>query len=279
MKKTLLILGIASLFIACNKEDAGQSVNASPEEIVITVDDGSLDADVRTKTTAISSVPSSLYMAGSTGSSSSQSSKWSPKSMSVASGKISTGYYQTASATAYNYYLSNASMAFTSSGFTITADGTAQDVVAGVTMSSSATNPSVTLNHVFARLGSLSCTSSNGYSLSNLSYKLKSKDSTTGTKGTYNIGTGAWSKTTTLSEQTVTSSSDLYLVPGTYTLTVSGTESLGDYSHTFTASTDVTLIGGKVNAIAAKRTGVGAQGITVSVTLASWGSTTLQPTI
>ena len=280
MKRIFAFFAILSFVaISCNKDNIQQNIMSAPEEIVITVDGGSLDADVMTKTTAVSSVPSSLYMAGSTGSGSSQSSKWASTSKSVSSGKMTTGYYQTASATAYNYYLSNVNMNFTSSGFTIVADGSTIDAIAGVTMASNSTAPSVAMNHIFARLGSLSCSSSNGYSLSGVTYKLKSKDSTTGTKGTYNIATGAWSSTTTLSEQTVTSSSDLYLVPGTYTLTVSGTESLGDYSHTFSASTDVTLTGGKINAIAAKRTGTGAQGITVSVTLASWGSTTLTPSI
>lgn len=280
MKRIFGFFAILSFVaISCNKDNIQQNIMSAPEEIVITVDGGSLDADVQTRTTALSSVPTSLYFGTTTGSGSAQVLKWDSQSKSVSSGKMSTGYYQTATPTAYNYYLANSAMTFGSSGFSVTVDGTKTDAIVGKTMNTNSVAPSVAMNHIFARLGSLSCTSSNGYSLSGLSYKLKSKDSTTGTKGTYNIGTGAWSGTTTLSEQTVTSSSDLYLVPGTYTLTVSGTESLGDYSHTFSASTDVTLTGGKINAIAAKRTGTGAQGITVSVTLASWGSTTLTPSI
>ena len=279
MKKTILFTILICLItsISCNKDIL--EIGANIPEIVINVVEGSITADVTTKTTAVSSIPSSLYFAGTTGTGTSQTNKWSSTSKTVSSGKITTGYYQTATATAYNYYLSNLAMTFAASGCTITADGTSIDAIVGVTKASTSTTPSVTLNHIFARTGSISCSSSNGYTLSNVTYKLKSKGSTTGTKGTYNIYNDSWSSVTALSETAITSSSDLYLIPGTYTLTVSGTETLGDFSHTFTASTDITLTAGKINGIAVKRTGTGATQIVVTTTLNSWGTTTLSPTI
>lgn len=278
MKRILLILTSFAVIIACNKELSSSDFQ-EPQEIVINIDGTQIEADVTTKTTAVSSMPSKLYFAGTTGSSTSQTSKWTSVEKTVSSNKISTGYYQTATATAYNYYLSNCAMTFSASGHTITADGTSLDVIAGVAKSNTSTAPSVTLDHVFARTGTLSATCS-GYTLSNLSYKLKTNGTNTGTKGTYNIYTGAWSSTTTLSEQTITNSSDLYLIPGSYTLTISGTRSKGDFSKSFTGSVPVTLVGGKINNISATITGGDqATEIIISTSLTAWGTTTLNPSI
>ena len=282
MKRTFIILVSFAALVSCSKEIDDVKVPnqiADDGEIVIMLEDGSMDIDVTTKTTAVSSIPSSLYFAGTTGTGTSQTNKWSSTSKTVSSGKITTGYYQTATATAYNYYLSNLAMTFAASGCTITADGTSIDAIVGVTKASTSTTPSVTLNHIFARTGSISCSSSNGYTLSNVTYKLKSKGSTTGTKGTYNIYNDSWSSVTALSETAITSSSDLYLIPGVYTITVSGTEKLGDFSHTFTGSADITLAAGKQNNITISRSSSGAQGITVSVSLTAWGTNSVSATI
>lgn len=273
----LLLLAFGASAISCNKDMTDVDLSGS-KEIVLTVKDPLIEAQVTTKTTAITSLPSSLYLAGTTGTTS-QTKKWDSVSKTVSSGKISTGYYQTATATSYNYYLSNVAITYASGGNTITADGTSLDVVAGVAKASTSTSPSVTLDHVFARTGTLSATCS-GYTLSNLSYKLKTNGTNTGTKGTYNIYTGAWSSTTTLSEQTITNSSDLYLIPGSYTLTISGTRSKGDFSKSFTGSVPVTLVGGKINNISATITGGDqATEIIISTSLTAWGTTTLNPSI
>ena len=273
----LLLLAFGASAISCNKDMTDVDLSGS-KEIVLTVKDPLIEAQVTTKTTAITTLPTSLYLAGTTGTTS-QTKKWDSVSKTVSSGKISTGYYQTATATSYNYYLSNVAITYASGGNTITADGTSLDVVAGVAKGSTSTTPSVTLNHIFARTGTLSATSSSGYTLSNLSYKLKSNGTNTGTKGTYNIYTGAWSSVTALSEQSITSSSNLFLTPGSYTLTVSGTMTKGDYSSSFSGSVAVTLVAGKVNNINASISGGGATEIVVSTTLTSWGTTTLTPTI
>lgn len=277
MKKfTAFISVITLLLISCNKEDVKQPISSVPEEIVLTVDGTGIEADVLTRTTAVSSVPGSLYFAGTTGSGTSQSNKWSSTSKSVSSGKISTGYYQTASATTYNYYLSNLPMTYGSSGYTISADGTSIDAIAGTT-SSYSTSPSVSMSHIFGRTGSVSGSCS-GYSISNLSVTIKS-NSGAGYKGTYNIYTGTWSSVTALSSTTLTSSSDLYLVPGSYTISASATRTKGDYVGTVSGSTSVTLTAGKIHDIAIVFTGDPAQPINISVSLASWSTTTVTGTI
>ena len=252
-------------------------VSDVPQEIILNVDGAGIEAEVQTKVTAVSSVPSSLYFAGTTGSNTSQSGKWSSQSKAVSSGKIATGYYQTASATAYNYFLSNVSMSSSESGCTITADGTSTDAIAGVTKASTSTNPSVAMKHIFARTGSISGSCS-GYNLSNLSVKIQS-NSGAGYKGTYNIYTGTWSSITALSSTNLTSSSDLYLIPGSYTITASATIQKGDYSGTTSGSTTISLTEGKIHDINVKFSADPAQPINVSVTLSNWTTTSVTATI
>lgn len=270
------ILVAALVTVSCNKDIVQQPIDSAPREIVLTVDGSGIEADVTTRTTAVSSVPSSLYFAGTTGSNSSQSNKWSCVSKSVSSGKINTGYYQTAYPTTYNYYLSNVSMSYGASGYTISADGTSTDAIAGVTTSYSS-SPSVSMTHIFGRTGSISASCS-GYNVSNLSVTIKS-NSGAGYKGTYNIYSGTWSSVTALSSTALTSSSDLYLVPGSYTITASATRSKGDYSGTVSGSTTISLAAGKIHDIEIVFTGDPAQPITISVTLIPWSTTTVTGTI
>ena len=279
MKKFSAFLSIIAIVaVSCSKEDVKQSIGSQPEEIVLTVDGTGIEADVFTRVTAESRVPSSLYFAGTTGTST-QTSKWAPSDSkkTVSSGKISTGYYQTATPTAYNYYLSNAKMAFTSAGCTVSADGTSTDVIVGVAKGSTSTTPSVAMTHVFGRTGSISASCS-GYDVSNLSVTIKS-NSGAGYKGTYNIYTGTWSNVTALSSKTLTSNSDLYLVPGSYTITASATRAKGDYSGTVSGSTSISLTAGKIHDIAISFTGDPAQPIDISVSLAAWSTTTVSGTI
>ena len=277
MKRTLTFIAILSLaFVSCNKEATDAVL--SPQEIVIDVEGDGIVAEVTTKTTAVTSMPSSLYFAGTTGSNTSQVSKWSSTSKTVSSSKISTGYYQTATATSYNYYLSNCSMTTAAAGCSITADGASIDAIAGVTKATTSATPSVTLGHVFGRTGALSCSCS-GYTMSNVTYSLVSKGSNTGTKGTYNIYSGAWSSCTALPSTTITSSSDKYLIPGTYTLSVSGTRTKGDYSASVSGTADITITAGKIHNINVTFTGDPAAQIVVTTSLTAWSETTLTPTI
>lgn len=255
---------------SCQKNLTG---DASPEEIVLVVDDGSVDMEVQTKapSSTVSSVPSSLYLARTTGTWKSETSKNTSASKNVSSGKINTGWYQTATATAYNYYLSNASITFASGGSTVSAANTT-DVVAGCTQgATTSTTPSVALEHIFARTGTLTCNTQSGYSISSVSWKIQSVSGDTGgTKGTYNIATKAWSNVTALSSTTFTSSSDLYLTPGKYSVSVSYTLTLGEWSHSFTRTGEVTLKGGNVNNITCTATGGAASQIALTVTLTGW---------
>ena len=267
---------------SCNKIP-GTDVPGPEKEIILQVEASEVDINTVTRATEISSIPGSLYWLASSGTWKSETLKYPNATASVALGKINTGKYQTLSPTAYNYYLSNASMTFAAGGSTIYASGDT-DVIAGCTGAATAsTAPSVTLDHVFARTGTFTCitqTTPISYELSDVSWKIQSKaGGTGGTAGTYNIalgkgqGTGTgWSDVTALAQTAVTNTSDMYLVPGMYTVTVTYTLTKGDYVETFTKSGDVTLVAGKVNNITCTAIGGNAQEIVIGVSLSPWGS-------
>ena len=276
MKKSIIIpaAATAALSLASCQKNIQIAVPDGPQEIVLAVGGDDLEIGVDTKTTsAITSLPGTLYWSGTTGSLKSETTAWGSTSGTVSSGKIKTGKYQTAGGTAYNYYVSNNEIAFASGGSTISASNTT-DVIAGVTTEATKSLiPSVTLGHVFARTGALTATSSQKYTVSNVTWNIASKGSNTGTAGTYNIAAASWSDATALSSTTITSSSDLYLIPGSYTVTLTYTLSStsSGWSMTETKSADVTLVAGKINALTANITTQA--GITIGVTLSAWTNT------
>ena len=265
----LLILGFAA---SCAK--SVEPENQNPKEIVLCVGGDTIDMQVQTKTTAITTVPSSLYYSMTTGTIGSETSKIESASGNVGSGKIATGVYQSLTPTSYNYYVSNAAITFAASGSTISAVNTT-DVIAGK-VTSKETNPSVKLDHVFARTGTLTLNTQSGYTLSNVSWKIES--STAGTGGTYNIAKNIWTSVTALSSTSLTGSSDLYLVPGDYTLSVTYTLTMGDWKQTFTKKATVTLVAGKVNNISGTASGGNASEISITVTLTEWGTNNITAT-
>ena len=295
MRKNVLFLCVGLVALtACNKEN----VFGSPEiasvtdgqEIVIGIGDD-VDMDVETKVTAVTTMPSSLTWGATTGTkgtanaSTGEKSKWAPASGAVSSNKINTGKYQTATATAYNYYVSNTAFTFTNA--TASAAGYASianaqnttDIICGATYASTSTTPAVTLNHIFARMGTIQMASRSGVTYSNVSYKIKSSGANTGTKGTYNITTGAWSSATSLAEQAIASGSDLYLIPGTYTITVTYTRTVGDNVQTFTKSGNITIVAGKVNNLTITDNTTLPSKIRISLTLTDWDTEDLSLTV
>lgn len=265
----LLILGFAA---SCAK--SVEPENQNPKEIVLCVGDDTIDMQVQTKTSAITSVPSTLNYSMTTGTIGSETSKIESASGNVGSGKIATGVYQSLTPTSYNYYVSNAAITFAASGSTISAVNTT-DVIAGK-VTSKETNPSVKLDHIFARTGTLTLNSQSGYALNNVSWSIES--SSAGTGGIYNIANGRWSSVTKLSSTAITKDSDMYLVPGDYTLSVTYTLSKGDWNQTFNKKATVTLVAGKVNNITGTASGGNASEISITVTLTEWGTNNITAT-
>lgn len=277
MKKFCLFSAALLALAACNKEEAIQISSPADGEIVLSLGGEMFNATVETKTSALSDVPASLYLQRTTGSGSSETKKEGSASKTVSEKKIATGWYQTATPTAYNYYLSNNSITFAAGASTISASNTT-DVIAGVTSGNNTVTPSVTLEHVFARTGTLTAKAPSGYTISGVIWEIQS-NSGAGTSGTYNMAAKTWSGTTALAKQTITGTSDLYLVPGSYKVSLSYTLTKGEWTKSTTKSADVTLTAGKINNLKIGTDGTvplidgGAKGISITVSLNPWGST------
>ena len=280
MKKicfALVSLAAVVAVASCNKDAAPAPAGGASREIILNVGDG-MNAVVDTKAVTPTTSLSSVYWGASTGTTT-ETVKWATASKAVSSGKVNTGYYQTATPTAYNYYAAN--QTFTVAGDMTVANANT-DIVAGRTAQNSITTPSITLNHIFARTGTLTCNAQSGYTVSGVSWKIVGKSEINGTAGTYNMKSQSWTAASTkLSTATaITSSSDMYLIPGTYTLQVTYTLKKGDdYTKTFTKSADVTLVAGKVNNVTVTALGGDASEIVLSLSLTAWGSQNHTPTL
>ena len=277
MKKFVYILLSAGCFLtlaSCNKTGIDTVEPETTGEIVFNLRD-SFDAD-----------PSSLFWAATTGTrgGSAEAKKWDANATSAkatSSGKLATGYYQSATPVAYNYYVANNAITVPAIGnVTMTIANNNTDVVVGFVAASTSSTPSVSLDHVFARTGTLTMNAQSGYTISNVSWKIVGQSTINGTAGTYNLSTGAWTAASTklTSDATITSSSDMYLIPGTYTIKCTYTLTKGDWSQSFTKSANVTIVGGKVNNITGTASGGSASEITLNLSLTAWGTENHTPT-
>lgn len=95
--------------------------------------------------------------------------------------------------------------------------------------------------------------------------------------GSYNLRTGAWSPGSSVSHSLKVGPNDVYVVPGTYTLTVNYTLSKGDYTDSFSKSGSVTLEKGKINKISTTVPEGSATEIQFSVSIVSWTEIDLTP--
>lgn len=259
---------------SCQKETGPDRLSYAGKEIVFELGGDGIDFDVQTRATEVSSV--NLIYWESQNATTKEVVTTVTGAIVTATGLAASAKYWPAGTDTYNFMASNVS--FTSSTGAINTDNT-KDIVVGTASSSPVEKVPITLDHIFARTATLTLNTQKDYTLSNVSWKIKSKDSKSGTAGTYTIGSG-WgtTATTALAEQEITSDSDLYLIPATYTLIVTYTLTLGAYSETFTKSADVTLVQGKKNSIIGTATGGNASTVKFNVTITAWGEETLTPT-
>lgn len=134
--------------------------------------------------------------------------------------------------------------------------------------------------HIFARLCDVTVSSVSPYTISGITINITPK-----TEGTYNLYTGAghsdgtgWTSTTNGAAMNIanatpsTKSNDIYLVPGSYTLTATWTATKDNYTQTFSNITkNVSLVGGMRNNITVSFTGNGTE-IQFGVSVEAWGT-------
>lgn len=191
-------------------------------------------------------------------------------SASPVNGRVSTGRYVDAAAPGTrNYYVSNVDFTLGAAPALYAQNST--DIVAGRVFGSSSSSPSVTLHHIFARLGTLTLTPQTGYTLSSVNWSLKGKTQPFGTAGVYNLAKGSWSGCSGMNSATaVSSGSDLYLIPGTYTLLCRYTLSKNGQEQVVEAQADITLQEGRINNISGTAVGGSLAHMVLSVEVVPW---------
>ena len=192
----------------------------------------------------------------------SPASVWSPVRVTVPSdGKVATGHFVNASGgTSNTYYVCNTpqavNLSVSVSGATLSVGNTSPsygtDLVVGKAVSSGH-EVNVALDHIYARTGTVTLSAPAGVTLSYVSWTIASHDSDTGFAGTYDIDNGTWTSSGPLSSRTLTGSSDYYLIPGLYDVTVRYSATLldGTTRYGIEKTGTVNLVKGKVNNIAA----------------------------
>ena len=268
--RIIIMSGMLFFAMGCQRESVRDDV---PDEIVIGFDEG-IYTSVDTKAiTKVDALPSNLYWAATSGSGTSEAQKFANTYSSVSSSKINTGKYQTATASTYNYYVSNSSLTVGANTSVSATGGTSgTDVICGRVSSSSAT-PSVTLGHIFSRTGTLTLNVPSGYSASSVTWSIIKSGTNTGTAGTYNLRTGAWSSTSGLTSYTTfTSSSDMYLIPGEYTVKVAFTLMRGAFSKAYTQTGSITMTAGNVCNITATTSTAEAVQVSFTTSVTAWSS-------
>lgn len=217
-----------------------------------------------------------------TGAAGSDSAVWSNIAFSKNGTYWKGGKYWPTSNPSYRFYAvypKTYTMTAAAGGATIAATNENDIVCAYASSSTYKTANTLTFNHIFARLGSVTVNQGSPYSISSITISITPK-----TGGTYNLYTGAgntdgtgWSSltdgsATTIASKTGSNSNDIYLVPGTYTLTASWKATNSPYTKTFTGKTvDVALVAGKTNNITCTLTGDGTE-LQLGVSLTAWSA-------
>ena len=267
--------------VSCTKNNSIEPVDTKQAPVSFLTSNAAVSVETKaTEVTGTTLETSGFKVSATTGSAGSESAAWTNIAFTK-TGSVWTGdKYWPDSDPSYHFYASNIDLAHTVSGATVNASNDVDVVCAYMATPTYKVDNTLTFEHVFARIGSMTVSAASGYTISGVSIRITPRVS-----GTYNLLAGAgrtdgtgWSGTSTGSAQELanstpgTKSNDVYLVPGRYTLTATWTATRGDYTKTFTGVTyDVDIVGGKVNTIAATLGGL-AQEIRFSVIVSPWGS-------
>ena len=293
--KSTILLGLAlAVVVSCNKEaSAPVAGDVDPaREIVFT--DGGFAAEVVTKAgptqvTALSGAD--LKVQCTTGSAGSETSVWAVSSTTKSGSSYQTGKYWPQTNPSYHFYASNAAMTFAAAGTQVKPTSIAQDIVVAYLASPTykASN-ALTFEHIYAQVGKCTISAPAGYTVTGLTVKMTPK--VPGSSSSYNIRTGAgktdatgWSGTVDGSEVTLcnavgsTTDNDLWLVPGSYTLTAAYTLTKGDFTKAYTKTSTVTLQKGKNHNISATLPDAGSeiQDIVFTITITPWTDVDVTP--
>jgi len=295
MKTKIILTAVMALAaVACSKTGHQQEVSEGLERITFAASDGDGLFQVTTKASAVTSL-SAFNVSAVTGTAGSEVEAWNSTEFSQVPESNPAVYaankFWPSDNPSYRFYASNLPLMFAAGGTTVAASNATDVVCAYLTDPTYEQQNTFTFKHIFARIGDVEVTATEGYTISNLTITVTPRVS-----GTYNLCTGAgqtdgtgWSSpvagdVTTICARTeglapsasYTHTNDLWLIPGTYTLTAAWTATKDDYTQSFTGKTaTVNLVAGSVNSISASIVGNATQ-ITMGVSLTAWGENNIE---
>ena len=203
--KKLVCLFILLGAVACEQLSLAPDTDQVTDEIVFLANN--ITAEVETKATAVTETDLTTYgfkascVSGSAGS---DSEVWSNVEFAKSGTYWKGGKYWPTSDPTYRFYAvypKSYSMTAAAAAATISASNAHDIVCAYASSSTYKTTNTLTFNHIFARLGSVTVSAGSGYSISNITINITPK-----TGGTYNLRTGAWSNQTSGSATNIANS-------------------------------------------------------------------------
>lgn len=287
MNRILLFLSCFVALVGCNKITSVAPGMVNDAEIVFGADGPGFSAEVFTKASPVTAL-TSVNVVASTGSAGSESLVWNSAFSQDASdastyrGSSESKWWPSTSVS-YLFSASNLPLIFNAAGSTVSASNSTDVVCAYLPSSVYKTKNTLVFQHIFARLGTVTLTSTGGYTISGVSVMLTPKVS-----GTYNLRTGAgktdgtgWSSTDNGTAVNIASNTgaakenDIYLVPGVYELSATWTATKGNFTKTYSnMRTTVSLVAGKINTISGSLTGDATE-LVFSVSLQPWANNSI----
>ncbi|MBO4341093.1 MAG: hypothetical protein J5835_06665 [Bacteroidales bacterium] len=285
MNLLLKIAGITACIatVSCNREPVPVNTPYEPGEIVFTADN-SFSASITTKTSEIDNLQSTGFYASATTGTSTEVSLWNSYRFTYSKDteKYSGGRYWPVTNNGIHFYASNVDLAYSADGCYVEGvSATTKDVVCAYLEEPAwGVENALTFEHIFARIGSVKINAPDGYTVSAITITLKPYVS-----GNYNLKTGEWSELafpsvssvkTIASSASILNDNNLWIVPGTYTLTANYTLTKGSgdgsYSETFSKTADVDFLPGKITTIETTLPEGNATDIVFSVSVTPWVS-------
>ena len=282
MKTPYIFLSFALclLAVSCNKSEHSIESPAQDGQIVFTASGDGINTEVSTKAAAVTTLDS-FNVCATAGTTETAVSGFANIVFTKSGTSYKGGKYWPSTDQKYNFYASNVTLGGSPMGSTVTVANANTDVIVAKKAYSAADYKNaceLAFEHIFARIGNISIAAPSGYTIKGTPTLALSAP----VSGTYNLSSKSWTSKGTAAAQTLATgaagaskANDVYVVPGTYELSVTYTLALGDYEETFTKKASVNLAQGKISSITATAPAGSASEIVLTVSIADWGTANL----
>lgn len=277
MKKILLILSSALVLgaVSCNKADKISSPEEdAPRLISFSAKGEGLNTSVSTKADAVTTLDQ--FNVTATKGASTETAVFENIAFTKSGDNYSGGKYWPSTDASYHFYAANTSLSFATNACTVSPSDASKDII--VAHLASPTYKSVntlTFEHIFSRIGSIAINAPAGYTIKGTPTIALSAP----VSGTYSLNSKTWTTKGTATAQTLATgaagaskANDAYVLPGSYSMSVTYTLVKGDYEETFTKSASISLVQGKINNITATAPAGLAEEIVFKITITPWGT-------